>query len=284
MRSVMILFTLLSMCFVASYGASEVVETQHTISLAVGPGPFVFGSSVLLKVSYRNQGTDPWVIPAPKESVSAIVRYRLVGSKDQPSGYSLGRVTMTSVKRPDGAIMRTRVVPSPKPVSIAPGESYDFEISLERDWSGHVVPGLWSVWIEDEGVRLTSNKVEIPLRFTTTSIRACLQKASDEKRDRFQRKFYSKWVHEVISDFDLRWPSDDTPEQERQNMEVRIKKEIQAAKEFLSDKSNERVVEAAMENINRKVKEGGDSVLRTKCVPRRFEGRRKTDQRIMLHD
>ena len=194
---------------------------------------------------------DPWEITTPMESISTLVQFSQVGSSAPFSGYSLGHSTYTDVKRSDGVMMRATVVPKPKPIHIAPGKSHDFEVPFERDWSGHVVPGHWNVWIEDEGENLISNKIEIRLRFTADSIFACLQKASDESRDVLQREFYAAWLQEILPELNLRWPSGDKTVHEQRAIEIEIKQELQAFKLYLGETNNAQAIEAAMQRINR---------------------------------
>lgn len=255
MRRFMILIAFLCMCYITHTESNVKEPAQRTIFLTVGAGPFAFGEPVLLRVSYINQGDDSWEIKNPTNSLSTVVRYKLVGSEERLQGYGLVREKITTRKRPDGTVISARVVPIPQSISIAPGESYKFETPFERDWTGDVIPGLWNVWFEDEDLELISNTLEIPLIFTRTSIKICLQKAADDKLSPFKRTFHSKWVNEVIPDFDLQWPSNDMSEQERKMLEISNKKTIQAAEKFLSEKSNARVIEAAMQKINKGIEE-----------------------------
>ena len=262
MKNLMMAITLLFLSLVARAADVDVKETdnnakiqQHTITLTAGSGPFVFGRPAWWKVSYRNQGKEPWVIPTPTESTSVFLFYTLVKS-ERRSGYRLGNYKITTIKSHDGLTMTSYDKIKPKLISIAPGKSYDFEVVLDRNWTGNIVPGRWNGWIEDEELKLRSNKSEISLTFTVDSIVVCLQKAMDETLDVTQRESYAEWLIKIMPGLDLHWWSEDTPIQERQKMEIEIRQKLQVFKAFLADKGNAKAIEGAIKNINR---ESGES-------------------------
>jgi len=224
--------------------------TERSIILSVGDGPFVFGRVVSLTVSYRNGGKEPWVVPTPSESISVGLRYCPSGSEQHPQGYDFGRITTTPFKGPDGEEMEVRLFPDPKPVSINRGQVHEFKVVLERDWTGDLKPGLWTVWIVDDNLKLESNRIEIPLVFTADSIAACFEVAIDNKQPLYKRKKHAKWLQKIMPDLNLRWPSEDMPADKRLEMEPDIMKGLQSFKVFLNDPNNAGVVEAAIQNIN----------------------------------
>ena len=71
MRCFMTLLILISIHCIPSYGADEMKPSEHTIIVTAEPGPFIFGRSIPLKVSYRNQGAHPWEISTPTDSIEA---------------------------------------------------------------------------------------------------------------------------------------------------------------------------------------------------------------------
>lgn len=256
--------SLLPMC-----GADEVKPLQHAIVLSAGDGPFTFGQNISLKASYRNLGEDPWMVFFnPLESDRVWLRYALSESK-KTSGYCIGCSKSVSIELPNGRkwISKTRVIPKviPKPFPIEPGKSYDFEIPLERRWTGEriwtgdVAPGRWSVWIEDSGEQMKSNIVEIPLRFTADSIATCLQNVGDEKQELYTRVICAEYLQDIKPDLDLRWPSDPPvwPTEgmsvdERQKVEREIRQKLQAFKVYMDEKGNTQAIETAIRSINKK--------------------------------
>jgi hypothetical protein len=232
---------------------------QRSIIITVGKNPFVYGRPISLSVSYRNDAKDSWIVSSPSNSTSVVLYYRPTGSIQRPQGYSFGRIIYVPQKMPDGQVITFFEVPISRRVSIAPGKSYDFKIDLEWGWTKDFGPGLWSVWVVDKNLDIKSNSIDILLRFTADSAAACFEMAIDSNQEMYKRKLHAKWLRKLVPELDLRWPSDDTPKQEREEMEIRIKKDIQAAKEFLADKRNARAVEVAMENINSKGIGGDDS-------------------------
>lgn len=223
---------------------------QHSITLDAGSGPFVFGRAVPLKVSYRNRGKEPWVISNPEESLSTRVRFNHAGIQEHPMGYSLGRFTLTSAKTPLGDTLIAKVAPDPKPVSILPGQSYDFEVPFERGWTGIFVPGRWNVWIDDEGVKLKSNALEVPLTFTVESIRLCQQRAADEKVHLYERKSHFEWLQKIMPGLTMRWTQENPPEEERMKMENELKRKLHEFDLFLAGKGNEQTIKISIDGIN----------------------------------
>jgi hypothetical protein len=224
---------------------------QRSIILSAGSGPFVFGRVVSLTVSYRNGGQEPWVVPPPSESISVGLRYRPSGTEQHPRGYSFGRITSTTVKRPDGQEMTARVFPNPKPVSINPGQMHEFKVVLERDWTGDLKPGLWTVWIVDDNLKLESNRIEIPLCFTADSVAACLEIAAADKQQVYKRKEHAKWLQKIMPELMCRWWSDNTPSHEKQQMETQVQRQLEAFRAFQNDSSKAKVTEVAISGINR---------------------------------
>ena len=225
--------------------------TERSIILSVGDGPFVFGRVVSLTVSYRNGGKEPWVVPTPSESISVGLRYCPSGSEQHPQGYDFGCITTTPFKGPDGEEMEVRLFPDPKPVSINRGQVHEFKVVLERDWTGDLKPGLWTVWIVDDNLKVESNRIEIPLVFTADSITACLEIAADEKQHVYKRKEHAKWLQKIMPELKCRWWSDNTPSQEKQQMEAQVQRQLEAFCAFQNDSSKAKVTEVAISGINR---------------------------------
>jgi hypothetical protein len=157
----------------------------------------------------------------------------------------------TTVKGPDGREIIARESPAPKPISIAPGQSHDFKVAFERDWTGDLIPGIWTVWIEDDTLKLKSNLVEIPLHFTADSVTACIEIASDKKQHVLKRKEHAKWLQKIIPSVEFHWWSDDTPPQEQQRKQVEIQRQLEAFRKSLRDSNSAQATKAAIDRINR---------------------------------
>ena len=229
---------------------ADMPETSER-SIYISPeGPLVFGRRVSLRVRYSNGEGGYWVIQNPAESLSVILRHLPSGSDKRPQGYSLGRVRLVTAIRSDGYEMTAEELPSPEPISIGPGQVYEFSIFFVRDWSTEVLPGLWTVWIDDRALKIESNRIEIQSIFTSDSIAACYEIASDSEQNVFKRRWHARWLQKIIPDLDLKWWSYDTPPQEMQPMQVEIQLQLEAFLEFLEDESNIQMVESAISRIN----------------------------------
>lgn len=224
---------------------------QRSIILSASSGQFVFGRVGSLTVSYRNGVQEPWAVLTPSESISVGLRYRPSGSEQLPQGYDFGQITTTTFKWPDGQNGEVREIPDPKPISINPNQVYEFKVVLERDWTGDLKPGLWTVWVVDDNIKLESNRIEIPLVFTVDSVAACLEIAADEKQQVYKRKGHAKWLQKIMPEMKCEWWSANTPAQEKQPMETQIQRQLEAFRAFQKDSSKADVIKTAISNINR---------------------------------
>jgi hypothetical protein len=251
MRIAMIFAVLAAMSVMSPAADAKVDPPQRSIMLSADRGPFVFGRAVSLTVSYRNGGQEPWEVPTPSESTSVGLRRRPSGTEQHPGGYDFGRRTITTIKGPDGQEITARVVPIPKPITIAPGQSHDFKVLLERDWSGNLKPGLWTVWVEDHKLEMESNRLEMPLVFTADSLTACLEIAADDKQRVSKRKAHAIWLQKIMPELNCRWWYDDTPAPERQAMEAEVQRQLAAFRAWWLENSKAVASEAAISAINR---------------------------------
>jgi hypothetical protein len=253
MKSIIIFSAVAAMSFTSLPSEAQSVPPQRSIILSVGEGPYVFERNVSFTVSYRNGEQEPWVIPNPSESVNVGIRYRLPGSTKRQGGYgghSFGSNICTTIKFPDGQERTAWDMPVVNKITIAPGQTNEFKIDLERGWTGNLKPGLWTVWIVDKNLKIESNRIEIPLVFTADSIAACLEVAADNKQTLYKRRKHAGWLQRIMPDLDLRWPSEDVHADKRLEMEPDIMKGLQSFKVFLNDPNNAGVVETAIQNIN----------------------------------
>lgn len=231
-------------------GAKYKSAPHHAIVVAAGEGPFVFGRSVSVKVSYRNRAEVPWVIPTPSNSRGVVLHYRPTGSYGHPAGYYLGPAAASKRSTPSGPAFTYRD-PRIKPLSIAPGKTHDFTAAFERDWTGHIVPGVWTVWLDDLSVEIESNRIEIPLSFTVESVAVCLEIAADRKQSRDKRRHHAKWLQEIMPGLELRWWRRSTPPAEQKPLEAEIQRQLEAFRQFWEDEANVQAIELAIARINR---------------------------------
>ncbi|MCD4823937.1 MAG: hypothetical protein K8S55_04975 [Phycisphaerae bacterium] len=153
---------------------------------------------------------------------------------------------------PNGLAGTVRRDPNPKPISIAPGKTHEFKVKFKREWNGNIVPGIWSVWIEDRTFKLESNRVEIPLRFTAESVAICLEIALDKKQDVYMRNWHARWLQKIMPDLKLQWWTwkDKMSPKEKQEKEDEIQRQLKAFQEFRKDKNNAQAIKEAIARIN----------------------------------
>ena len=251
MRIAMIFAVLAAMSVMSPAADAKVDPPQRSIMLSADRGPFVFGRAVSLTVSYRNGGQEPWEVPTPSESTSVGLRRRPSGTEQHPGGYDFGRRTITTIKGPDGQEITVREAPNPKAIAIAPGQSHEFTVVLERNFAGALKPGLWTVWVVDENLTVESNHIDIQIVFTADSLTACLEIAADDKQHLFRRQAHAEWLQKIMPDLKCRWWSLNTPAQEKQPMEAEVQRQFEAFRAFQHDSSKAKVIEAAISGINR---------------------------------
>ncbi|MFH1731143.1 MAG: hypothetical protein ABIF82_05785 [Planctomycetota bacterium] len=226
---------------------------QHSIILSTVDGPVAFASDVflVLRISYRNSGKEPWSIETPQESISVRLKYRLSGTSERAQGYSFGRRKTVIVIGKDGKRMEAWIYPRPPRIPIAAGDKYEFDYSFERDRTADIVPGNWTVWIEDEKEGMSSNSLEIPIHFTAASLDSCLSIAMDKTQPISRRKRYSKWLTRFDPLFRLEWPAEDAPEDVKTRQEADVQQKLGAFKKFIQNKDNAQLIQDAITRINR---------------------------------
>ena len=245
--SLMTLALLILMWRTATVAGEQPKQPEHSIVLSAAERPFVFGRNIPLRVSYRNGREVAWVIPTPMESVFAGLQIQPFGSK-RAVLHQFGRETVITTKNSDGQIITDIVSPIAKPMSIAPGKSHQFEVQFERDWSGNTRPGRWTAWVEDEALKIESNRLEIPLEFAPDSVDACLEIALDTDEHLFKRKWHAEWLKKLKPDLPLDWPREKDPEAIHRQKEPRIQA---ALKEFASFWEREKDSESMTEAIRK---------------------------------
>ena len=113
------------------------------------------------------------------------------------------------------------------------------------------MPGEWIAWVRDDNLNMTSNRVKIPIRFTTASIPACIEIVGDSKETVFKRKWHGEWLQKVVPELAIEWWSHDTAEDKKQQMEASIAKSLQAARAYVADSKNQQAIKSAIDRINK---------------------------------
>jgi len=221
---------------------------QHSIEMDAGDGTLVFGSTVPIHVKYRNDAKEPWVIGTPMESIEVGLKYRRSNDKQRPNGYRFGQRTAVTITVPDGGKITAFTVPTPKPLSISSGKTHEFKLDFPRHWSGHLVPGRWTIWIQDDSEKLESNRIEIPLRFTAHSVTTCLEIALRKEEHVSVRKQYGRWLQRIDPDLELDWPDSDDV---RAEYEVSLQRNLKKFSVFLKDAKNSPQIAERIATINR---------------------------------
>ena len=143
------------------------------------------------------------------------------------------------------------VRPRVEPLTIPPGKGHDLSIPLEPNWSGHVVPGMWTAWIRAHDVELESNRLELTLRFTADSVADCLEIAEAREEDTFKRKWHAAWLQKIMPGLELKWRTEDASPEGIARRNTEIEKKLQEFKLFLDDPKNAEAIQQAIDRINR---------------------------------
>jgi hypothetical protein len=224
------------------------------IRVDVGKGPYVFGAPVKLHITYRNDSTKAWTLKDPAGSLGVRVSYRIQGSTGRQQGFFMRDYEVAFAPMSNGQVMTTWVVPQEEEVTLAPHATREFDVRVEKDWTGNVVPGRWEVWVADEGQKLESNHLEISLRFMDESIKTCLAVARDKSENRTKRKWHGEWLQKIDPALQLQWPDDNASVETRATMERAIQKALTGFEAFLVDEKNGKAIEEAIRAINREAK------------------------------
>jgi hypothetical protein len=223
---------------------------QRSIVLSPKDDVLSFGRTTSLHLTYRNESQTAWSIVTPESSAAISVRYRLNGKTDQPQGYSFGRMNCVPMTIPNGNQVYAMTLPLKKMTSVPALGSREFSIDFEQEWTGNVVPGIWSVWIEDGELELQSNRLLIPVRFTMESIRLCTDIAADPRQDAYKRKWHAEWLQKIMPTLTFSWWYAETPAAEREQLEKNIQSQLKGFRGFSEDQKNRPAIEAAIARIN----------------------------------
>jgi hypothetical protein len=243
-----------ALCHISSVKGEEPEPAMRSIDLSTPDDSFVFGRDVQLEIRYRNDAKQPWVVPKPDESAFVGLRFGPSETDMVRGGYDFGRVQVSREQLPDGTTMTSRLHPMVEPVSVAPSEAYVFSAGLQRDWTGNLKPGRWTVRVVDRNLELESNRIDIPLRFTEDSVLACLEISRDKEAHLFKRKWHGEYLQKIMPELQLRWWRDyptEPPAQEREQMEEGIQRELDRFEAFWKDEDNRPEITAAIARINR---------------------------------
>jgi hypothetical protein len=252
MRGSIILFVVLLAGNLAVALGDEPPVAKRAIVISVGEGPFSFGSQIPVQVSYQNDDeTEAWNINTPEKSEEVIFRYLLEGSKYRAKGFKLGRGLTTTRTLPNGKTMIAYLGSPVVPLSIAPMDDHEFVVQFEHHWTGHVVPGYWTIWLEDHLQQLESNRIKIPLRFTKESVEACQAIAKDPMVHTYERKTHGKWLERIDPDLKLVWSDSEDLADVKAEREAAIQKQLQEFAEYWKDAQNSRKMARTIAKINR---------------------------------
>ena len=225
------------------------------ITISAPHETYSFGRDVPITVDYYNETEEMWSLPQPEQSTNVFVKYNTTGSGPHPRiSYSLTRWTVSHWTRSDGSTTTLWGAPRPDRMNIPPDGSYQFTVPWERDYTGHLAPGRWTVWIRDSNAKLESNRLHITLVFTSDSIAACLVSARDKNVYVEKRRWHAEYLQKIMPDLHLRWwhiPPNEPEPQEQEKMEQEIQRELDRFEAFWKDAAKAPAIEAASAKINR---------------------------------
>jgi len=248
-------FALLAVCVVAvssaKMWAQDPVLSPHTIVLDADKGPQVFGKLLSLRVTYHNSANEAWRLTNPSTSRNVRLNYRPRGSTERPQGYGMASATTVVTKGPNEQSIEAFVPPKVEISTIDLGKTLVFNVNFEKGWTGDVVPGHWTVWIEDQTEKLQSNQIDIVLRFTRESLKICLAVAMDKSQPLIKRKWHANWLQKVDGSLKFVWPSDEESGASKAKMEDAVQMSLKGFQTFIDDVKNEKKIADAILEINR---------------------------------
>lgn len=252
MRTGVFIATSCILCSVGSHSLSGGEPERPQRSIVLSSEDILrasFGRVLLLKVCYQNLGDTPWTVTTPEVSSTTRLWCRRAGSEGPAGGYHLGKAPSHPASYYKDGDKLSGV--AGEPMVIPAGESHSFMLPLEQGWTGNLTPGLWDVWIRDSDADLTSNHLQIPLRFTTDSIAVCLEIVTDRKWERNKRDWHAAWLRRMMPGLDIRWWSPIDPPEDREKAETEIAQKLDDFRTFLRDPENAEAIQQAIARINR---------------------------------
>ena len=223
-------------------------EDERRISVSIHGQPD-FGSAIKVIVEYRNDSDETWRLEDPSQATTSYMRYRPAGSTGHPSGYAMGRIEMVEIKEP--VYEMAHALPDVEEIDILSRTSFVFAVDLERDWTGHLAPGIWETWFYDGAAKLSSNTALVYIPFTSKSIGHLLDDVRNKKMFRYRRKAAGKWLSRIRPEFEIEWWSSELadPEEVASKWNV-IRQQLVDYEEWLTDPINAQQIESAIDAIN----------------------------------
>lgn len=225
-------------------------KSKRQIELTVQEPSIAVGRPIRMTLKYKNSGETPWTIADPQESIAVLLQYRQMASTERPYGYSLGKTSNVTVKGPSGQIVSAVVVPNPQPIMIGSEKSREFEIVLERDWTGNLAPGRWIVWIDDQSESLESNRLKLAIQFTPDSVEACLKIAVDKEQLLDKRKWHAEWLQRINPELKLQWPDEKSAEAVQVSREYEVQRQLKKFADFWKANKNSATLRERIAQIN----------------------------------
>lgn len=234
-------------------------QLKRTLELKTKKSIWTYGRPLVLLVSFQNQSKDPWVLERPDKSRYSGVKYLDVSYRARKLGHTFGRLEQSEHRHPDGSVQTWITIPKVEKITIAPGKSYDFEVTIEGEWwTGWMAPGVWHAWVYytregHESDVLKSQVLVIPQKFTMESIEACIEKIGNEGfRGHWTAE--SKWLTMIRPDLSFKWPNRNYSDKEKKAMLSRTERNLAEFKAYVKDPKNAKAIRDAIAEINRNYK------------------------------
>ncbi len=228
-------------------------EHSRAIELGIEEPIGEFGRGLLLNVRYQNRSEAAWVIREPRQSTNVNVRYGMVRGGAHPTGYSLGERRPIELKPNNGPGFKALISSPPKLVRIEANDAHEFKVTIEREWTGCIVPGMLRVWLVDQSESLESNRLTVPIRFTRGSVTACRGVAADSEETIYKRGWHAAYLKQVMPSLVLTpWQHREEvlPRSQRASVDAAIQKEIARFDSFWQNNANADTVDEAIDKIN----------------------------------
>ncbi|HLX61865.1 MAG TPA: hypothetical protein VKX17_11330 [Planctomycetota bacterium] len=227
-------------------------NVPHAINVTSGITKFALGSSPI-QVSYANiSETDAWVLKKPNTCGDILISV----SCRQWNDRHMPNALFAKVNRKN--VHKFLISARDEQMQIKPGTSHEFALdiySMPMDWQ----PGVYELWIYDNGEKLFSNKIKFRLEANTNSIPLLTRMAMLETDSKDP---YENHRREIKRDFALKWLSatfDDVmvnPITDRDNQQVydaKMEQNIYFLNQFLDkwpERSKTRETEALFQVLN----------------------------------
>ena len=181
------------------------------------------GEPIPVNIVYKNDSSIEKSIDDPAESLDVSIHAVDVNNKED-FNYSMGQITTTFFD--EGEDQYAMEMPVPKPITIAPMSSYQFQSDLNKRL--FLRPGTFDCFLTDGDSQSEHKKITII--FKEPALSYLIASAMDEKQEYSRRKWAMEWIQEVNPAFVLKLPNESTPNNTAKEYE---KFNQQRYKEFL---------------------------------------------------